>query len=387
VDVAYNYAVGGDEVAGWQTASGGISFDENQAIMASVGEALERYTGAVTQFEVRDWEAVASERVVAYDEWALFAPEQYQREKFPFVLPTEEKMRFGRVFDLRDNSEWWVPQELIGLGSRTSEPLLPSTSTGLAAHVEAEEAILAGLYELLERDALAVTWLNSLGGREISLEEEYVGEVRRRGGQIWAFDVTQKWNPYPVVMVAGNLPLRGKARISLGVSCRCDWRQAKRKAYLEWLQGVYFTNFFLGQHPDLEFERPEQVTSFDLHAAYYTKYPEKWEQTPLIKNKVVSKRKKEEREQVREKWSASVKIGFLIKELAREKIRIFYKNLTGNDVEGVGGVVVRVMSPELANIHGDENWPFLGGRTRDVGWRYPEWRGRGQINKYPHPLG
>ena len=42
----YNYSIPEDSIEPWKTASGAISFDENQAIMGAIGEALERYAGA-----------------------------------------------------------------------------------------------------------------------------------------------------------------------------------------------------------------------------------------------------------------------------------------------------------------------------------------------------
>jgi hypothetical protein len=48
---------------------------------------------------------------------------------------------------------------------------MPSTSTGLAASTDRLGALLSGLEEVLERDALASTWLNALPGRRLELDE------------------------------------------------------------------------------------------------------------------------------------------------------------------------------------------------------------------------
>ena len=75
--------------------------------------------------------------------------------------------------------------------------------------------------------------------------------------------------------------------------------------------------------------------------------------------------------------------------LKKEGIRLFYRDLTLPDVKETGLTVVRVLSPELSLIHGDERSPFLGGRTNDVAWRYKDIF-EDQVdfpNKFPHPLG
>ena len=88
---------------------------------------------------------------------------------------------------------------------------MPSTSTGLAAAREPLAAILRALEEVLERDALTVTWLASIGGREVPLPRALVDPVVSRGGEVVAFDITQVWNPQPVVIVLGKSPSSGAA--------------------------------------------------------------------------------------------------------------------------------------------------------------------------------
>ena len=84
---------------------------------------------------------------------------------------------------------------------------------------------MSALLEVLERDALTTYWLHSIGGREINIEEKYKKEVANKNGQIFCFDITQDWNPYPVVMVCGYLLINNKKRISMGVACRENYQK------------------------------------------------------------------------------------------------------------------------------------------------------------------
>jgi len=57
-------------------------------------------------------------------------------------------------------------------------------------------------------------------------------------------------------------------------------------------------------------------------------------------------------------------------------------------VAAAGLRVMRVLSPALSGLHADERAPFLGGRCRDVAWRYPGVPHGGAFpNPFPHPLG
>ncbi len=381
----YNYSVPEDSVASWNTASGSLNFDENLAIMGSIGESLERYSGAVCQFDIKSYDEVKDKKYLDYSDFSLFSDKQYKDLKFGWTKPKNEQKYYGKVFSLYDNKEWYVPQELIGLGSRLDKTCIPSTSTGIAAHTNKYEAINSALLEVLERDALTTYWLHSIGGREIELDDKYTHEVKNKNGQIFCFDVTQDWNPYPVVMICGYLLSGNKKRISMGVACRENYQKAIEKAYLEWIQGCIFAGYYDDHHKDIKLNDYKEVNSFDLHAVYYTKHPDKWNKTPLIKYKKAYQYT--ERNNNLKNKSIEYKLNFLLKKLEKENIRLFYKDITSIDVRDVGVTVVKVLSPDLSLLHGDENEMFLGGKTNDVKWRYGDLKARKFPNQYPHPLG
>jgi ribosomal protein S12 methylthiotransferase accessory factor len=374
----YNYAVPDDTAQKWQTASGGFSNDENAAIMAAIGESLERYCGSICEFELKKYSELSGENVIPFSEFALFSDEQYANPGFKWKKPDINDVYFGKVYSLYDNSVHYVPQELIGLGSRKEEPLMTSTSTGIAAHTDKYSALLSAVCEVLERDALVTFWLNSIGGREIPLAEEYTQEVRKKGGEVYCFDLTQDWNPFPVVAVCGHLLSRNRKRISLGAACRADYKSAIKKAYHEWIQGCVFAGYYDDFHSDLKLQNNSDVSSFDIHAVYYTKKPHEWQNLPFLKHRKPHILKSE---------SVNKTLESLLKSLKRENIKLYYKDITTADVKETGLTVVRVVSPDLSLLHGDENMPFLGGRTGDASWRYKGIEHGEFPNKYPHPLG
>ncbi|MBR1936644.1 MAG: YcaO-like family protein [Bacilli bacterium] len=382
----YNYSVPEDSIEPWKTASGSLNFDENKAIMGAIGESLERYSGAICNFDMKSYaELNNKKRILYYKDFSLFAEEQYNDQSFSWKKPNPEQQFYGKVYSLYDNKEWYVPQELIGLGSKKQNASIPSTSTGIAAHTNKLEAISSALLEVLERDALTTYWLHSIGGREISLDDKYTKEVKDKKGQIFCFDITQDWNPYPVVIVCGYLLVNNKKRISMGVACRENYEKAIEKAYLEWIQGCVFAGYYDEFHADIKLDNSKNVNSFDLHAVYYTKHPEQWENVPLIKYRS-SYKYIERNNNLRDK-SIEYRLKFLLKKLRKENIRLFYKDITTSDVREVGVTVIRVLSPDLALLHGDENEMFLGGKTKDIKWRYKDLKSLEFPNRYPHPLG
>jgi ribosomal protein S12 methylthiotransferase accessory factor len=380
----FNASLPEDSVQPWKSASGSISRDEDRAVIGAIAEAMERYSAAVVNFQIKKLSDLSGEKVISHNDFSLFSEEQYATPNFQWKKFNMKDAFFGEVFSVYNNEKVWVPQELIGLGTKSDIALVPSTSTGLAAHFDKYTGLLLAIQELLERDALTVYWLNSLGGREIKLEEKYLAPVARKSGQVFCFDITQKWNPHPVVIVCGYLKQRNKKRISMGVACRETYEQAIEKAYLEWVQGAIFAGFYDVYHPELELNKNEEVVDFDEHAVYYTLYPNLWYKVPLLQKRSAYKPKQTN------DVSGNSKIALeqLLIKLRKEGLRIYYRDLTLSDVREVGLTVIRALSPELSLIHGDERAPFLGGRTSDVKWRYPDLVEQANFpNKFPHPLG
>ena len=151
----HNYSIPEDVIDTWKTASGSINFDENSAIMGAIGESLERYSASICQIDILPFAELDSVNILTYSDFSLFSEQQYDDPGFIWKKPDIAKQYFGKVYSLYDNKEFYVPQELIGLGSRNDNPCIPSTSTGITAHTNKIGAIYYALLEVLERDALS----------------------------------------------------------------------------------------------------------------------------------------------------------------------------------------------------------------------------------------
>lgn len=384
IDGFFNISIPEDTAKPWKSSSGSINKDKDKAVVGAIAEAMERYSAALVKFPVRKLSELKRERIILHSEFSLFKDKQYEQPGFPFKKVDINNAYFGEVFSLYSNKSFWIPHELIGLGPKKGKAFFPSTSTGLAAHFNKTDALLIAIQELLERDALSTYWLNSLGGREIKIGDEYQNKVKSRDGEVYCFDITQEWNPHPVVVVCGYLKQRNKKRISLGAACRSTYDKAIEKAFSEWVQGTIFAGFYDLYHSNINLDKVENVDDFDKHAVYYTIYPKKWYDVPLIKKRMPYKPRV-----IGDNSKDTLKLVVnLLEKLSESRIRLFYRDITLADVRDVGLTVVRVLSPELSLIHGDERTPFLGGRASDVKWRYPDLINYSEFpNKYPHPLG
>ena len=85
---------------------------------------------------------------------------------FKYAKPDmQTPIGWTRAVELPAGSEAFVPASLVYLYFNTEGPdgyFCPPTSNGLAAGPSLDSAVLSGLYELIERDAFLITWMNRL---------------------------------------------------------------------------------------------------------------------------------------------------------------------------------------------------------------------------------
>ncbi len=445
-DVAglHNWAVPADVAEPWQSVSGAVAWQADAAEAGAIAEGLERLAAAQVPLalQMRDQLLASGEAVLDETQFALFSQAQRAALGAIWPMPQQDNDLFAQVHRLRFGeapSSVWVPQELVGLGPREGMARMPSTSSGLAAHRDSVHgpwlALLRAAQELLERDAFAVTWLHGLGGRELPVPARWAERAQALGGTLRAFDLTQAWNPHPVIAMLGGAPMEGAPRWVLGLACRATLDAALEKAALEWAQSLAFAGFMLRERAHQLPRQAADLRNFDEHAAFYSLRPELWAELPLLAhakpaglNSCSSKYWLEYQQKlaagldtVSEKSSAQAnsslqghdtqaaqgevksdaqnqvnadlraakpQLQALTQQLHSAGIELLYRELTTRDVAAAGLRVMRVLSPQLAQLHADERAPFLGGRTPDWRWRYPQGEPHGAFpNPMPHPLG
>lgn len=104
----------------------------------------------------------AGRRALGPSDVPLFAREQYARRDFPYV-PFADDTWLGWVegADLLTGEPVWVPAQLVLMYYKphpAEQPIGYATTAGLAYQTSRRQAILHGLAEVVERDALNLRW-------------------------------------------------------------------------------------------------------------------------------------------------------------------------------------------------------------------------------------
>lgn len=182
---------------------GGAAFDDlPRARFIAIAEAAERYAGmGVTEQEVR----LATARELAGQ---CLEPERYPRcsarelahPQCPVTAFVPDRpVRWLRGVDLATGAATWVPAIMACSGLRGQDPgerFTVPISTGNCVHSDPIEAVLGGLCEVIERDAVAVAWLQQLPLPRLAEADhsprlaELVEWHRRRFVRVHLFDAT-----------------------------------------------------------------------------------------------------------------------------------------------------------------------------------------------------
>jgi len=144
----------------------GLDFDDQAAAGAlALIEGLERLVvldGGDPHRMVRRRYADISADALDPRRFPLFAPEQYEDPEFA-LRPFDPSTLMSWVWGMRLGAERpvLVPADLV---HATASPIriYKANSNGAACHSRFHDAVLNGIYETIERDALMITWLNRL---------------------------------------------------------------------------------------------------------------------------------------------------------------------------------------------------------------------------------
>jgi ribosomal protein S12 methylthiotransferase accessory factor len=253
---------------------------EQEAMASAIGEAVERYC-AYQWNPARTFAARLADLAmpaVTPAECVLYSAEQYAEPEWRYApWRDDQEVTWVRGVELPSGAPVALPASLTYLVSpppRPEEWYAPATSNGLAAGPSVAAAALGGLYELMERDALLVTWMNRLPAVELELGHAAapVAAIHRHyariGVEVRAFLLPTDL-PAAVVMAVSFEDAPERPGQVIGMGCHRDPNVALRKAVFELCQGrPAEARRFLDQPPHGRLVAYADVRTLDDHSAF-----------------------------------------------------------------------------------------------------------------------
>lgn len=378
-----------------ESSFGGAGFSRESALLACIGEGVERYCCRFVDGRSLKFGSFEDYKDQAVDPalWSLYSPLQYALPRFPFVpLLHSTPLWWAQAYSLFDSESKLVPACFLYMPYEIREPeapITPAISTGLSCASSCTQAILQGLYEVIERDALAITWLKQVPVCELVDMPEDISLTFNRGPITYhVYDITSDVN-IPVYLVLSIGDSAFGRLISVGTACNLDPLRALRKAFLENAQGrlalMHLREKHTGWVPQADFA---DVNTFEDHALVLTCCPDLLGQVRFLG----AKGKKSFRENFKHREERPDKaLALCLEQLDKAGFEPLAKDLTTEDIRPIGLSVVRTLIPGMQPLHGTHILPFLGGNRLEsaadiFSVREDEVLPAGQFNPIPHPL-
>ena len=236
--------------------AGGKGFGLASSFLSDLGESVERLSGSFA-FLKEDLEICvgsysslqqAGQNAIAPEAVPLFAKEQYASHDFlfqPFTHDTEFNWIRGRR--LISQEDIWIPLQLVlffSLSSREEIRIGYSSSSGMASHIDESLAIIAGVTELVERDALMVSWYADIPLRRVEIDKPLSSKGANRALEhircldsdvnFWLHDVG--FSNLPCISATQLVPYYKKFAYQAGAAVALDGEEAFTQALLEYGQ-------------------------------------------------------------------------------------------------------------------------------------------------------
>jgi ribosomal protein S12 methylthiotransferase accessory factor len=276
-----------------------------------------------------------------------------------------------------------------GVGGR--EFFAHTNTNGLGGGIDFESAALAGLYELVERDAYMITWLARLPVPRIDFTDStgMAAEIRRHykrfGVETITFDLTTDVR-IPVVMAVAFDSTGALPAAAVGLGCDLDPAKALDRAMMEIVQVRSGLVPYFRQTPPPEVLRLyEEVRSLDDHAAFAANPANRHEFDFLGEKRILLTDLPD-----RSQGSVEGNLRFCCEQLEAVGANVAFVDLTMPDLDPFPVRIVRAIASGLQPIHFGFGEERLGGQRPFAVPRLLGYASRdlieSDLNPCPHPL-
>ncbi|MBI4665607.1 MAG: YcaO-like family protein [Nitrospinae bacterium] len=387
--------------------SGGAAADVVTAAAKAVGEAVERYCGAIFDMDEFPLTSAAAAGFNCVDpaSFALHSPEQYARKGFVYVPFTEDTtVRWSPMADAATGEVVWAPAGMVYVpyfyhthgDGRRDAPVAQPISTGLACHVNPVKAAISAICEVVERDSVMLHWQAMLAPPRIMVESlsdynyDLVTRFESVGLEVVMFDLTTDLG-IPTILSAIRSERPGEPAFIVAASTEPDPESAARKSLEELahtrryahLVKRFSTDKALSAAPGNDFN----VKAQQDHLLFWSRQ----DRLPLTDFLFASKRRIEFDDVTPLANRGDVDgtiLAKMVNALGAAGHRTLLAELTTPDVADAGFAVVRAIVPGLHPMFMGHSDRALGGRrlleAPERMGHAPFDPGRGD-NMYPHP--
>ncbi|HUV72069.1 MAG TPA: YcaO-like family protein [Clostridia bacterium] len=376
-------------------ASGVSFFSQNKAVLKALAEAIERYNNFA--FFNKDISFTGSYSKLKKDainpeEFLYFSDKQLRQTKYKkFKIDDKSLFRWTEMKSLNGKEKYLIPCQVIYLSYRPTkrEPIIyPSISTGAAGHSNLRSAILSSIYEVLERDAFMIYYLNKLKPKRYDLSSSSSEKIKK------LLDIAQRYN-LKIISLDINTDLDIPAvasvvidesgfskAVSVGLKSHLDTESAIVGSINEafhtrtWIREAYIQN-------------PKNISETELiknstikNRGLFWYSPKSIPKLDFFINNLDLIRIKPTNVDLSEQNQLQI----LRKALTDKGYKVYYKDITSKYFRDTPFKVVKVVIPGMQPVYLNEKYPLQGGKRLQSVPGSLGYKNTRKLNTYPHPF-
>jgi len=369
----------------------GADPDPDQAWIRAVAEGAERYCCMV--YDQADFIVATADELGAAALDLRTVPRCSEREYADPACPLRRPdptvpIRWARGYSLIDRCERYVPAVMtyLYIHPRRGEDFWQTITTGVAAHTSLVTALVSAICEMIERDAIALTWLARLPLPRIEFESPLPRELEANYSRLarslirqYFFDATTDLGIPTIYSVQ---VVEGHPKLAQYVSCATDFSAAAACAKTIREAAPARAVFQIPR------EIPRDVADFQSlyeGAVYMGRSEQRFAFDFLLKG---AARRPLSAVAIDVPQDEPSRLRLLIDRLKAIGTDAIVVDITTDEVRDAGLWVVRVVTPGLLPMSTIHRARFLGHSRL---YAYPEWAGFGtrvesDVNPVPQPF-
>jgi ribosomal protein S12 methylthiotransferase accessory factor len=380
--------------------NGGCGLTRELARASAVGETLERYAAAAYDERTliaASYAELTSEGLRALDPRSipLYSERQYSTPGFPYrPLRPESRISWTWGTSLVSHHDVLVPACLVFIPFLGDSEIAHAVSTGLACDISPVGATLNGLYEVIERDAVMITWMGRLGAPRLAIDrlpglDNLFDRVFRPSGLEFVISDISTDLAIPVVFALAIDRSNDGLALTVGAAANADYGRAALKALIEAAQGRLWLKDQQAEGRLAQILDRRQVATFEDHVRWFGHRRHlRYVDFLATSAEAVAPEAALLEAEDQDGLSQERQLERMVAMLANHDLDVIVVDITPADVKDLGFTVVKTLVPGLVELNSDHLLPRNGSRRL---YEVPRRLGYGprdeyDLNDVPHPF-
>ena len=371
----------------------GSGFLAKEAELRVLMESVERYSNMVVDESRIIWSKYADveRNAINPKELGLYNDELYDRKDLlcsRFSINSKIPWIWGH--DIISDSPILIPADFVYYPAIRQMPLVFDTSNGASAHTSLTQAILNGLFEVIERDSFLSMWLNKISMPVLSVKKipfgfsETMTMVDKFGMVVKLLDLTNDTGVTTIMAVCYNKKPEKYPALIIGSASHVDPQKALQKALFE----MEFALIEALENPKKKkVNDPNEISSIYQNSRYYLNPSRRKYWYFMISGKKTSRLDILKRKTFKNNFDMLMQV---VRHLHKMDHKVVWVDITPSDMKKRGLVVVKVFVTGFQPLYiGNKlrlNLDRLNAHARNFGLDVKSTRSASELNLAPHPL-